>query len=166
VHEARKEGHKQGTEEVTAQWDKERQRITAAALAASQQERQKEAAYVSAVEATRGHYERESAVTKAAVARAHRELERLRDAVNTPAGSGFGRRGGAGAHPDALELSGAVTAAGTDEGASPPGVLLLSCSGELREVAQAADELGDQVRGLHRHIESLLEHIAGTPPSP
>jgi hypothetical protein len=33
-------------------------------------------------------------------------------------------------------------------------------------VAETADELGDQVRGLHRHIDALLERIAGKPPAP
>lgn len=166
VSAAEAKGYKRGADKVTEQWDKERQRIVAAALAASQQARQKEAAYVNAVEATRDHYARESAITAAAVARAGRELERLRIAVNTAAAarSGSDRPGSAAAPADARELSAAVNAARADEGAGAAGVLLLTCGGRLREMAQIADELSDQVRGLHRHTDALLEHIAGKPP--
>jgi hypothetical protein len=151
--------------QVTSQWEQERQRITAAALAASEEARRKETAYVAAVEATRTYYAQENAITKAAVDRSSRELERLRVAANTtPTGSRADRPSGSGTHPDARELSAAVNASGTDEGASTAGVLLLACSGQLRGVADVADELGDQVRGLHRHVESLLERIAGNVP--
>jgi hypothetical protein len=149
--------------QITTQWQAERERIINAALAASENARQKEAAYANAVEATRDHYARESEITKAAAARAANELERLRLAVNTSSGSGTNRHGSPGTPADARELSAAVNASRTDEGTSTTGVLLLACSGQLRGVAQVADELGDQVRGLHRHVESLLERIASTP---
>jgi hypothetical protein len=150
--------------QITTQWQAERQRIINAALAASENARQKEAAYANAVKATQDHYARESEITKAAAARAANELERLRVAVNAAsARPGANRHGGSRVPADARELSAAVNASRTDEGASTAGVLLLTCSGRLREVAQVADELGDQIRGLHRHVESLLERIAGTP---
>ena len=165
VNTARKEGHAQGAAEVTAQWDKERNRIVAAALAASENARQKEKAYVTAVEVTRDHYTRESAITKAAAGRSARELERLRVAVAAvwvrPAVSG---RGGAGTHQDARELQAPGDAEGADETAGAIGSLLLACGTELQSVARVADELGDQIKGLHRHVDTLLERIAGSPP--
>jgi len=164
VHEARKEGHAQGAAEVTAQWNEERNRIVAAALAASQEARQKEAAYANAVEATRDHYTRESAITKAAAGRSARELERLRLAVAAATGSGAGGRGSAGTHQDARNLQAFGDAAGVDETAAGVGVLLLACGTELQDVAREADELGDQIKGLHRHVDTLLERIAGSPP--
>jgi hypothetical protein len=165
VSAAEDKGYKRGAEEVTAQWNQERQRITAAALAASEEARQKEKAYVTAVEVTRDHYTRESAITKAAANRSARELERLRVAVAAvgvrPAVSG---RGGAGVFEDPLQVRAPGVAEGVDAAASEVGSLLVACGGELQEVARVADELGDQVRGLHRHVDTLLERIAGSPP--
>ena len=162
-----KTAREEGRAEIRAQWDQEKARIVAAALAASEEARQKEKAYVNAVESTRGHYARESAITKAAAARSARELERLRLAIAAvgvrPDVSG---RGGAGTDQDARELQALGDAAGVDETAAGVGVLLLACGTELQEVARVADELGDQVKGLHRHIDALLERIAGKPPAP
>jgi hypothetical protein len=165
VSAAEDKGYKRGAAEVTAQWDKERQRITAAALAASELARQKEAAYVNAVEATRDHYTRESAITKAAAGRSARELERLRLAVAAfGVRPDIGGRGGAGTDQDARELQAPGVTEGADETAAGVGVLLLACGTELQDVAREADELGDQIKGLHRHVDTLLERIAGSPP--
>jgi hypothetical protein len=167
VHSAEADGHERGASEVAAKWDQERQRITAAALTASELARQKEAAYVTAVESTREHYARESDASKVAAARAASELGRLRVAVANarPAGSGVGRCGGAGPNPPPNDHA-AVDAPRVDETAPGVGVLLIACGEQLQDVARVADELGDQVRGLQRHTESLLEHIAGQPPIP
>lgn len=165
VSAAEERGYKRGADKVTAQWDEERQRITTAALAASEKARQKEIAYVNAVEITRDHYERESAITKAAAARSARELERLRVAVaEATIGSGADRRGGAGVSPDSRDVRAAGDAPRADEATAGVGSLLLACGTELQDVAREADELGDQVRGLHRHVDTLLERIAGSPP--
>jgi hypothetical protein len=167
VSAAEDKGYKRGAAEVTAHWEQERKRITKAALAASEEARQREHAYVNAVEATRGYYARESEITKAAAGRAARELERLRVAVSVaavgvrPAVSG---RGGPGVFEDPLHVRAPGVAEGVDAAASEVGSLLVACGGELQEVARVADELGDQVRGLHRHVDTLLERIAGSPP--
>jgi hypothetical protein len=162
-----KTAREEGRAEIRAQWDQEKARIVAVALAASEEARQKEKAYVNAVESTRDHYARESAITKAAAARASSELERLRVAVAAVGvRPDIGGRSGAGAHQDARELQAFGVTEGVDETAGAIGVLLLACGGELQSVAREADELGDQVRGLHRHIDTLLERIAGKPPAP
>lgn len=126
-----------GRAEVQAEWDADKAQRMAAALAASEAARAKEAALRAAKDKVETEYARSRKTAASAAASAGAELERLRDQIARGAASG--PRGGA-----------SSPAVGTDGTRS--GDLLGACAGALSEMARDADRIAGKLTALQGYV--------------
>ena len=126
-----------GRAEVQAQWDADKAQRMAAALAASEAARAKEAALRAQRDKVEADYAKARKNAASAAASAGAELERLRDQIARGAASA--PRGGASA-----------AAVGVD--GTRAGDLLGACAGALSEMARDADRIAGKLTALQGYV--------------